>query len=58
MTIKGKGTNYLYVNSDGIYIIQLHIPVYMRHLWNGRKMLKNQQVLAILCWLVGFVIST
>ena len=41
MTIKGKGTNYLYVNSDGIYIIQLHIPVYMRHLWNGRKMLKK-----------------
>ncbi|EJR7282041.1 MAG: integrase [Citrobacter freundii] len=41
MTIKGKGTNYLYVNCDGIYIIQLHIPVYMRHLWNGRKMLKK-----------------
>ncbi|HBA8341231.1 TPA: tyrosine-type recombinase/integrase [Escherichia coli] len=36
-----KKTSYLYANKDGIYIFQIFIPVYMRHLWNGRRSLKK-----------------
>ncbi|WP_376751648.1 hypothetical protein [Cronobacter sakazakii] len=36
-----KKTSYLYANKDGIFIFQIFIPVYMRHLWNGRRSLKK-----------------
>ncbi|MXI59714.1 integrase, partial [Escherichia coli] len=36
-----KKTSYLYANKDGIFIFQIFIPVYMRHLWHGRRTLKK-----------------